>query len=307
MRNRRTCLMLICGWCGVLATGMAALAGDDPFADIVLAYNPGLGAEPGYTNDLTVLGSPERITGEFFRFPLVVSPFNPPFGPDEIVSLGAGGHLIVEFITPVQNDPNNPYGIDLIVFGNSGFIDSSGSVTGVFGADGGIVHVSADGTDWRTVPNVLADAPLPTLGFLDSGPYDPEPGRVPSDFTRPVDPLLTAGMFTGLTHSQVVSKYLGAGGGVGIDLSSVKLAQIKFVRIINPPDAQENVEVDAFSDVAPRAPGDANLDGHVDIDDLLAVVNAWGTVSPGMLPVDFDLNGVVNIDDLLTVINGWNP
>jgi hypothetical protein len=40
----------------------------------------------------------------------------------------------------------------------------------------------------------------------------------------------------------------------------------------------------------------------VDIDDLLAVINAWG--SPGGA-ADVNGSGSVDIDDLLAVINAW--
>jgi hypothetical protein len=50
--------------------------------------------------------------------------------------------------------------------------------------------------------------------------------------------------------------------------------------------------------------GDATGDGVVNVNDLLAVINAWGLCSPPC-PADLDGNGVVDIDDLLTVINNW--
>lgn len=46
---------------------------------------------------------------------------------------------------------------------------------------------------------------------------------------------------------------------------------------------------------------DINNDGTVNVDDLLAVVNAWGDSGAA----DVTLNGVVNVDDLLMVINDW--
>lgn len=46
-------------------------------------------------------------------------------------------------------------------------------------------------------------------------------------------------------------------------------------------------------------------DGVVDMDDMLAVINAWGVV--GVSPSDVDGSGEVDIDDLLTVINSWGP
>lgn len=292
---------------GVVLSG-AAVAGDDPFADVLASYEPGEGQEPGYFHPLTALGPPERFTGEVFEFPLVVSAFNPPFGTDEIVSLGAGGHVTLQFNTPVTDDPNNLYGIDLIVFGNTGFIDGGGFASGLFGNDGGIIEVSADGKAWFTVPVLNADGPMPTLGYLDSGEYDAVPGRELTDFTRPVDPLWTIESFDGLSHSQIVARYAvtESGGGTGVDLADVGLSQISYVRISNPLNAQENIEVDAVSDASPRLAGDVNLDGIVNIDDLLLLINAWGTLAPGSAPADFDNNGVVDIDDLLAIVNGWS-
>lgn len=284
------------------------LAGDDPFADEVISYAPGAGAAPGYTDSQTVLGSPERFTAEGTKYPSVVSAFSAPYWFDEIVSIGLGGHLTVKFNTPVTNDPNNLYGIDLLIFGNTSFIDSdypNGIVDGVFGDDGGIIEVSADGETWHTINGVAADGLMPTIGYLDSGPFDTFPGTQPTDFTRPVDPALTLVHFMGLNNSQVTQKYRGCGGGAGIDIGSVGLTQISYVRISVPANAQENVEIDAFSDVAPRRPGDVDLNGIVNVADLLAVINAWGVAVPGGPPADFDNNGIVNVTDLLIVINNW--
>ena len=284
-----------------------AFAGDDPFADEVMFYKQGIGAAPGYTDPLTVVGSPERFTGEGV-FPSVVSPFSAPFGPDEIVSLGVGGSLTVKFNTPVADDPNNLYGIDLLIFATASFFDVSypdGIVGGMFGDDGGIIEVSADGEHWETVRGVIADGPMPTLGFADAGPFQETPGSVLTDFTRPVDPRLTAASFVGLNYAQVVQRYRGSGGGVGVDLAATGLAQISYVRITNPTNAPENIEIDAFSDVSPRIPGDANLDGQVNVNDLLMVINAWGGIVPGGPPSDFNNDGVVNVNDLLIVINHW--
>ena len=123
-------------------------AGDDPFADEWVSYDQGANASAGYTDPATTLGSPERFTGEGV-FPSVVSAFNPPFGTDELVSIGAGGHLVVRFDTPVTDDPANPFGIDLLIFGNAGFLDAGGVAgPGLFGADGGLIEVSADGVVW---------------------------------------------------------------------------------------------------------------------------------------------------------------
>jgi hypothetical protein len=284
-----------------------AVAQDDPFADAVISYDPGSDPAPGYTDPETALGSPERFTGEGV-FPGVVSAFNPPYGLDEVVSLGAAGQLVVQFNAPIIDDPNNLYGIDLLIFGNTSFIDSSfpdGIVGGVFGNDGGIIEVSANGRDWQIVRSVAADGLMPTVGYIDSGPFDSAPGRTLTDFTQPVDPSLTLELCLGLTNQQLMQVYRGSGGGARIDLAQVGLAQVSYVRISNPSGAGENIEIDALSDASPRLPGDANLDGLVNVDDLLLVIGAWGATIPGGVPADFNGDDLINVDDLLIVINHW--
>ena len=55
------------------------------------------------------------------------------------------------------------------------------------------------------------------------------------------------------------------------------------------------------------------MDGDVDVNDLLAVINAWGVCSQPCPPAcHADIapsNGdcEVNVDDLLLVINSWGP
>jgi hypothetical protein len=56
-----------------------------------------------------------------------------------------------------------------------------------------------------------------------------------------------------------------------------------------------------------------STNGVVNIDDLLVVVNNWGTIgmpgsNPGdIAPVATGGDGLVNIDDLLAVIGMWGP
>lgn len=52
---------------------------------------------------------------------------------------------------------------------------------------------------------------------------------------------------------------------------------------------------------------DLNIDGVVNIDDLLSVIGAWGPCSSpaGECLADITADDVVNVDDLLTLINSW--
>jgi hypothetical protein len=53
-------------------------------------------------------------------------------GRNGIVSLGAfGGYIVFKFSDPVENDPNNPYGIDFTVFGNPSVDRSEAGIVSV--------------------------------------------------------------------------------------------------------------------------------------------------------------------------------
>src|SRR5262249_3276974 len=121
MKAITVCLCTASGLTAALARDVAAA----PWADAVVDYAPGTTAQPGYTTPSVPLGWPERVTGEIFGFPSNVTMFNPPFGNDEIVSIGEGGHLTVHMGEPVTNDPAHLYGVDLIVFGKAAFQDAA--------------------------------------------------------------------------------------------------------------------------------------------------------------------------------------
>ncbi len=51
-------------------------------------------------------------------------------------------------------------------------------------------------------------------------------------------------------------------------------------------------------------PADVDGDGHVGIQDLLALLGSWG--DPGG-PADVNRDGLVDVLDLLAVLSGWGP
>ncbi len=133
---------------------------------------------------------------------------------------------------------------------------------------------------------------------------------MPSDFTRPVDPTLTTADFTGLDNAAIVTLYEGSGGGAGIDIGSVGLAAVSYVRITNPGDPAETpgCEIDAVVDVAPVfAAADLDMDGMVGITDFLMLLAAWGPCPdpPLECPADLDGSGDVGIDDFLALLAAW--
>lgn len=226
----------------VVTASLFALAQTSPaeFATTIVAYTPGLGFQPGYTSTTSALGEPSRITPGIFGGP--VDPFNPPYLPTQVVSLGAGGFLTVEFNTPILNHPANAFGLDFNIFGNAGFIltnsyDENFNLIGtprtdgsLFGADAPAtrVAVSSDGVTFFTLNPALA----PTVDSLF-----PTDGA--GDFGRAPNPALTAADFAGLDLAGIRALYQGSGGGRGYDISwaqdsfgqSVLLPSIQYVRI----------------------------------------------------------------------------
>lgn len=237
--------------CTVAGLVARAAASASPYAVEVSSYTPGA-ASSGYQTPGVVLGSPERITGESAGFPSPVTPFNAAWRPDEIVSVGAGGELTVRFDQPITNDAGHLFGVDLIIFGNGQFNDSpafDGTVSGLFCEGPFTVSVSANGVDFVPLPGSFNDATFPALGYSDqAGPYDADPGVVPADFLRPINPALTLSDFLGQPFSHTLALYDGSGGGIPIDISASGLSSVTHVRI-DVPAGSSSAEIDAFAAV----------------------------------------------------------
>ena len=52
--------------------------------------------------------------------------------------------------------------------------------------------------------------------------------------------------------------------------------------------------------------GDLNLDGIVDVTDLLQIIEVWNSVDPGN-PADLDNDGVVAVGDVMIALESWGP
>ena len=284
----------------------AAVRADSPFATEVVSFDPGVGGVPGYDFPEAALGEPTRTSGGSL-FPGAVTPFQPAFMASEIVSLGVGGSIVLAFDHPVLDDPANPYGVDLLVFGNAFLTDLAppAGVAGGLYAEGGRIELSQDGVMWFEVIDVEADGAMPTIGWLDVGPYADAGGRLPTDFTRPVDPAFGPQELAGLGHFELIERYDGSGGGAGIDLATLGLDWIRFVRLSNDGDVS-TPEIDAIADVAPDEPpgiiGDIDGNGVVDGIDLGLMLAAWGTDDPA---ANLDGLGVVGGPDLGLLLSGW--
>lgn len=278
-----------------------------PFATAVVEYVPGIGAAAGYQNPQSALGWPERFTGEGL-YPGVVSPFSSPWLSHEVVSIGLGGRLTLELGEDIVDEPANPYGIDFIVFGNAFFWDLAWplGVAGQLYAEGGPISVSEDGLNFIPVPGAVADGAMPTLGYLDVGPYSEVPGEVESDFRMPFDPKLAKSPMAGLSFEELRELYGASGGGRGVDIAATGLARVRFVRIEGPAGSG-STEVDALTVVAPPLVADLDRDGLVGPGDLAILLGNWGaTGKPGTPVGDLDGDGEVGAGDLTRLLGSWS-
>lgn len=212
------------------------------YADAVVSYVQGTTPNPGHNNASTALGEPTRVIPGDFGGP--VTPFNTPYMNSQVVSVGAGGSLTVQFNSPILNHPSNPYGLDFIIFGNAGFVDtdwpngmSDGSLYGNSAPGSTQVSVSADNINYfvlNTSLSPLVDSLYPTDG---SG-----------NFQTPVNPSWAASAFAGQNLSGIRALYAGSGGGAGFDIAwaSVPLPAINYIRVeVLSGDA----DIDGFSAV----------------------------------------------------------
>ena len=245
--------------------------GPSPFATTlveVVGYpdTPGLSMKD---DPRAVLGAPttryEDFTTNFpevevFSTSMVAPAFNRDLEGNAVVTTVATGQSItVAFNHPVEDDPRNLYGIDLIVFGNA-FFSGRSTVRSDTDMDAFTitspatlndepitVSVSPDGQEWYTYDDdddPFGDSLFPTQAFdwdSDAGDW----GRA-LDFTQPVNPELTEADFAGLTVSRAIELYEGSAGGTGFDLAESGFESIQYVRVTG-----SGGEIDAFADAAP--------------------------------------------------------
>jgi len=266
----------------------------DPWADEVTGASPALDGSGIYNDPESLTGAPAAIFYDPFlqqqRIVSLVSPalnLDAPGGNRLITTINPGQFTKVRFDEPVEDHPRNPYGIDLIVFGNSffigdGFFDPDKNLeayilSGAIFAEPILVAVSPTGLgdpqthpdQWYTYQNgPFGDSLFPTNAYgWDRQANDWGDAL---DFTLPVDPSLQLSAFAGASAADGIDRYACSGGGTGFDLAESGFSYIHYVYLTG-----SGGEVDALADVFPSL-GDFDRDGDVDLLDFSRFQNCFG-------------------------------
>lgn len=256
------------------------------YATELVYYSDSLTASTLYNDPNAVIGAPATNFANTWgsnptaRVKLVEPAYNVDLeGNKLITTLNANQEIVVGFDHQVENDSNNPYGVDFLVFGNS-FYTGSGTVSddtnmndymfnyGSTFEGGGwfenvLVSVSQgaveDGMDpddpttwdWYTYSDgPYGDNAYPTQAYL----WDAENAEwtdTLSDFTKPVDPDAIDELIgqTGVSAADAIAAYDGSGGGTGFDLDESGYDWIQYIKVEGTDDFSGG-EIDAFTDVA---------------------------------------------------------
>ena len=213
----------------------------DPWADVVVSFTPGTSwsgfGENFYPDN--VLGPPDPDP--------TITVYSPSSKPQEILSLGHGGEIVLEFTDNVIVDGE---GFDLTVFENPFYYWGTENPF----IEAGIVSVSLDGVQFVTFP-------------YDINTFEGFAGVTPTmDNQHPTDPEVS--------------------GGDSFDLADVMLPYARFVKITDAGDiileGPYNGDFDLDAVVAVHCQelppdvsfkSDANGDGETNITDVILVTS----------------------------------
>ena len=286
----------------ILAAALGAAA-ESPFgAEVVECVTASRDAR--FNDPANVLGEPSRFVSVYSGsmggvssdvYGGVVHPAVPAYAGGRHLSLVSPdderpGYVVIAFDHDVVDDPDNPFGVDFIVFGNSGCVKSS--TTGMTALDDpAACRLTAQGFPEESVVEVAqspsgpwygsakwrtSDGFAPTLGHV----YDPANADTDlysgnqwwgakTDATYPVDPRIGFSDCAGLTLAELCRRYNGSAGGAGYDLADTALPSdaahggrkwFRYVRVSCAYSEEPNdegdygfsePEVDAVADVAP--------------------------------------------------------
>jgi hypothetical protein len=251
-------------------TYTAYVCNTNDFAVQIVSTNNVYGASP-YNDPSAILDRPALKfvyhlgSGTTNRVKIIEAPYwTAPDGSDVIAEISNGGQITVKMGRKIYDDPNHPYGIDFIVYGNSffsasgtsGFISDGTDLNGALlgSSPGGhptTVSVSQDGTNWFTYSNTVL-FPGEAYRWDDTNASWTDEEMNP---TKPLNPFLYTNNFAGQSVAGALDEFVGAAGGTGYDLKTSGLPWIQYIRV--QPGASTYTVIDAIAAVNPVIVGDA--------------------------------------------------
>jgi hypothetical protein len=294
--NQMKCILPALALCaGALAAGPTARAGDSPFAAEVVAHSADLDASGLYNDPNAVLGKPTTLFYDPWMTPprnervkLVEGAYNvSPQSEKLLTTIDDGSFLVVKFDHPVEDDPNNPFGLDFLIFGNqtyqgvgnvndstdmntymlaglSGGADRNNKVSVSCGYQELAGQVENDPDTWRWFTydsgSCADDTAFPTQAYQ----WDATAAAwtdTEMDWTKPVDPQWADDLLNGgISAAAAIALYDGSAGGTGFDIGGFDLPTnaagnkwIQYIRVEDDVvgDYSDGPEIDGFADVAP--------------------------------------------------------
>ena len=267
----------------------ATVSQASPFATEVIAHSKDLNGSSDFNDPNAMLGKPttsQKYPGYTYQGKTYKGTTSKTkvcegvwktnsAGKKAVTQFKAGSWAVVKFGQKVRNDKNNPFGIDLIVFGNNSMTVSptsavndstnmnnttvKGNLTpeqlkisvsqGYTGAAG---QKKDDQSTWTWKIIDMSKTPFFTTQGYQWDAKNAKWTNKEMDFTKPVDPSLVEkkdGAFTfkggDQSAANIIKKYKGSGGGAGIDLSQTGLSWIQYVKVSGTGGS-----VDGFADVS---------------------------------------------------------
>jgi hypothetical protein len=229
----------------------------------------GISMTSPYNNPAAILGRPTLLFVDPFdggatnRTSIIDDPYNvEPSGAPVITQITNGGQVTLAMGRPIYHNPANPYGLDIILYGNGfyspkggGFVsdetDLNTTILNGLSGHSAKIEVSQDATNWVTITNSVSLFPDEAYRWDDLNDSWTLEQMNP---TKPLDPGVTGASLEGSSAAGALDQFAGASGGTALSIASSGLPWIQYIRI-SPPAGSATV-IDSVAAVNPVLEGD---------------------------------------------------
>ncbi len=184
-------------------------------------------------------------------------------------SSGTPGSIIVQMAAPITHSDSHWYGDDFIVYGNAQVFGTNfttitpttdmsqivvGSTYGIYQNGVPQVSVSADGIHFVSLTTLQTFYPENAYSWAGISASNPSGWGTQNDFTKPVDPSLSASSLFGQTVAYDDNTlYNGAAGGQAFSLAGSGLSTIDYIEFSGYGNVDAVVGVSSSPAAVPEA------------------------------------------------------